>query len=233
MALHADLPSGLASTGVGPLAFPNRTIFPEGNMTALTAPGQGSMSFQYMPVGDAFTATRMDVLVGMSVLSTASAVTYGLVITAIAGIYSRNASTLSSMSTASTTVSYSIASNTAGQTQLNQAAVRAVSVPLNVSFIPGEYFVAFVMSTNTSSIGAATTALGQTLSMYGGNQLQSASNFAIEFTNATATSGGLYAGMGVHSVVQNAASATYAISDINATGSALSAANLAFVFRNV
>jgi len=191
------------------------------------------MSFQYMPVVGAFTATRMDVLVGMSVISTASAVTYGLVITAIAGIYSRNVSTLSSMSTASATTSYSVASNTAGQTQLNQAAVRAISVPLNVSFNPGEYFVAFVMSTNTSSVGAATTALGQTLSMYGGNQLQSASNFAIEFTNATATSGGLYAGMGVHSVVQNAASATYAISDINATGGNLSAANIAFVFRNV
>jgi hypothetical protein len=233
MALHADLPSGLASTGIGPLKIPNRTIFPDGNLTAITAPTMGSMSFQYLPVAGAFSASRVDVLVGMSVASTASAVTYGLVITAIAGIYSNSASTLNSLSTGSTTVSFSVASNTAGQTQLNQAAVRAISVPMNVSFNPGEYFVAFVLSTNTSSIGAATTALGQTLSMYGGNQLQTASNIAVEFTNATATSGGLYAGMGVHSVAQNAASATYAVSDINATGSALSAANIALIFRNV
>jgi hypothetical protein len=225
---------------INSVSQPLRTIWPVEAMTAVTAPGNGSMSFQYLPISDPLTASRVDLLVGFSVASSATANTYGLVITALGGIYtntfnvSGTASTavLSALSTGSTTVSYSVASNTAGLTQLNQSAVRAISVPIAISAWPGEYWAGMAISTATSSVGTATTALGQTLSIYGGNGIQSAQNFAIEFTNATATSGGLYAGMGVHSVTQSYPAATYAISDINATGANLSAANIALVFRN-
>jgi hypothetical protein len=219
---------------------PLRTIWPVGNLTAVTAPGNGTMSFQYVPLSDPLTASRMDVLVAFSVASSATANTYGLIVTAFGGIYtntfnvSGTASTaiLSALSTGSTTVSYSVASNTGGLTQLNQSAIRAISMPIAISAWPGEYFAGVCISTNTSSAGTATTALGQTLSIYGGNAIQTALNFAPEFTNATATSVGIYAGMGVHSVSQSGPLATYAVSDINGTGANLSAANIALVFRN-
>ena len=218
---------------INSVSQPGRTIYPTENLTAVTAPGNGTMSFQYWPVSDPLTASRLDALVAFSVASSATTNTYGLVITAFAGIYTNISSTLNSLSTGSTTVSYSVASNSAGLTQLNQSALRAISVPIQVNALPGEYFVGYCLSTNTSSVGLSTTALGQTLSIYGGNAVQTAQNFAIEFTNATATSGGLFAGMGVHSVSQSAPLATYAVSDINATGANLSAANIALVFRNV
>jgi len=221
---------------------PARYIYPQDQLTAVTAPGMGSLSFQYVNVPQAFTASRVDALFAFSVASSATTNTYGLAITAFAGIYtntslgSGTATTagLTALSTGSTTVSYSVASNSAGVTQLNQSALRNISVPLGfASVYAGEYIVGFAISTNTSSVGLSTTALGQTMSVYGGNQLQTAQNYAVEFTAATATSGGLFAGMGVHSVTQSAPLATYAISDINATGANLSAANIALVFRNV
>jgi hypothetical protein len=221
---------------------PARYIYPQDQLTAVTAPGNGTMSFQYVNVPQAFTASRVDALVAFSVASSATTNTYGLAITAIGGIYSTTAlgsgtattAGLTALTTGSATVSYSVASNTAGVTQLNQSALRNISVPLGFATVyAGEYIVGLAISTNTSSVGLSTTALGQTLSIYGGNQLQTAQNYAVEFTQATATSVGLFAGMGVHSVSQSFPLNTYAISDINATGSAASAANIALVFRNV
>jgi hypothetical protein len=226
-----------------PTFQPGRSIYPCGNLTAVTANGNGTMSFQYLPVEAPFTASRMDVLVGYSVASSATGNTWGLGITAIAGIYtnsnssggtaSTGQSTLWSLSTASTATSYSVASNNSGNTALIQAAIRAVSVPLGATVFPGEYLVGVAVSTATISTGTATTALGITQSIYGGNQVQTASNFAPEFTNATNASLGLYGGMGVHSASQSAPLATYALSDILQTGANLSAANIALVFRNV
>jgi hypothetical protein len=174
----------------------------------------------------------MDILMGWSQASSATTNTFGFAQTIFAGIYTNNASTLQALTTGSTATAYTVASNTAGFTQLNQAAVRAISCPLAVTAYPGEYVVGVAWSTNTSSVGLSTTALGQTFSIYGGNAIQTASNYAIDFTNATATSGGLFAGMGVHSVSQSAPLSTYAVSDINATGANLSAANIALIFRN-
>ena len=91
------------------------------------------------------------------------------------------------------------------------------------------------------SSGTATTALGQTISVYGGNQIQTALNFAPEFTNATNASLGFfgggnpvagYGGMGIHSVTQAFPAASYALSDIVQTGASLAGANIAVVFRN-
>lgn len=208
-----------------------RTIWPEGNLTAVSAPGQGSASIQYIPVANPLTATRIDALVQWNGSSTASAVTAAVVISAWAAVYTRNASTLSSLSSGSTQTTYTYASNSAGQTQLISTAIRPVSVPVNVSMTQGEYFVAFNFSTNSSSVGAATTNLGQTLSMVGGNALQTALNYA-EFTAQTATSTGLYGGMGVFTAQTAGLPASINLNAIAQTGASLSQANIALVFRN-
>jgi hypothetical protein len=65
----------------------------------------------------------------------------------------------------------------------------------------------------------------------GGNQLQTAANYA-EFTNATATSTGLYGGMGIYTATSAGIGATLGLANIAQTGSSLSQANIALVFRN-
>jgi hypothetical protein len=214
------------------MPYLTRFIIPVGkNLTLLSAPGQGSASIQYAPVMHWLSGSRIDGLVSWSGSSTASAVTMGIAMSAWAAIYTRNVSTLSSLSSGSTQTTYSYASNSAGQTQLTAGVMRPISVPVNFNMPPGEYFVAFNFSTNTSSIGAATTNLAQTVSMMGGNDLQSAIPYA-EFTANTATSTGLYGGMGVYTAQTAGLPAAISLSAIAQTGSSLSQANIALVFRN-
>ncbi len=149
---------------------------------------------------------------------------------AYAAIFTRNISTLSSLSSGSTQTTYTYASNSAGNTQLITGAMRPVSVPMNISMTPGEYFVAFNFLTNTTSVGLSTTSLGQTLSMMGGNQFQ-AIDYA-EFTAQSATSTGLYGGMGLYTVSSSGIPAALSLANIAQTGASLGSANIALVFRN-
>jgi hypothetical protein len=209
-----------------------RYIWPAApQLTAVTAPGQGSISVQYVAPQWPVTATRLDALASWSGASSATTNTGAIVLSAYAAIYYRNVSTLSSLSSGSTQTTYTYASNTAGHTEFTQAAIRPISVPMNVSMTPGEYFVGFGFSTNSSSVGASTTNYGQTISMMGGNDLQTAANYA-EIGSATATSTNWFGGMGVFTAASSGIPSTIALSNINQTGSALSAANIALVFRN-
>jgi len=209
-----------------------RLVWPQApQLTALSAPGQGSISVQYIPVEWPVTASRLDALVAWSGASSAASNTGAIVISAYGAVFTRNGATLSSLSSGSTQTTYTYASNTAGNTQFTQSAIRPVSVPMAVSMTPGEYFVGFCFSTNTSSVGAATTNYGQTLSMMGGNQLQTALNYA-EITAATATSTNLYGGAGMYTVASAGIPASLALSNIAQTGVSLSQANIALVFRN-
>lgn len=210
----------------------SRSIFPAAQVEPISAPGNGSLSIQYYPCDGALTATRLDALVGWVNQSTASTATMAIAMSAWAIVYTKNVSTLSSLSSGSTQTTYSYASNSAGNTQLFTGAVRPVSVPINMNFTQGEYYVGFNFSTTVSSVGLSTTSLGQTLSIYGGGQLQSASNFA-EFTNQTASSTNLYGGMGIYTAATAGAPVSIGLANIAQTGASLSQANIALVFRNV
>jgi hypothetical protein len=178
------------------------------------------------------TASRLDALFSWQGASSATTNTCAIAISAYGAVYTRNASTLNSVSSGSTQTTYTYASNSAGVTALTEAAIRPVSVPINVNMLAGEYYVAFNMVTATSSIGASTTNCAQSISVMGGNQVQTALNYA-EFTAATATSTGLYGGMGVYSVATTGLPTAISLSALNQTGTALSAANIALVLRNV
>jgi hypothetical protein len=214
----------LNTTGLT-LSVPYRTryIWPDQELTALSAPGNASLSFVYVQVPVPVTGTRIDALLAMSHSTTAGAGTVSYVQSRYAIIYTKNASTLSSLSSGSTQTTYSYASNTAGATYLSQSALYPISVPVNFNMAPGEYIVGFNMVT-------AATAASVTQSLYGGNDVQSAVNY-IDFA-ATATSTNMYGGMGVWSVATTGVLAAASLSGINQTGSALSVANLALIFRN-
>jgi filamentous hemagglutinin len=216
------------------LTMPYRTrfIYPtEQNLSVVSAPGNASISFQYLDVFAPVTATRLDALVSMSFGSAATAATGAVAFSQYAVIYTRNAGTLSSLSSGTTQTTYSYASNSAGQTQLTQAAMRAISVPVNINMAPGEYIVGFNLISATSSIGTATTNYGLTMSMMGGNDLQTVANYA-EMGSQTNATIGLYSGMGVYGAASTGLAASYAISSISQTGSSLSQANIAIIMRN-
>jgi hypothetical protein len=200
-----------------------RFIWPMANLTPLTAPGAALQTIQYVPVKIAMTGSRLDALLAMSNSSSAGAGTVTLQFSQYAIIYTKNASTLSSLSSGSTQTTYTYASNTAGATYLTNSAIYPISVPINFNMVQGEYYVGFNLITST-------TAASVTMSMMGGNAIGTALNY-VEFAN-TATSTNVYGGMGVYSAATTGVVTRVSVSAINQTGSALSAANIALVFRN-
>jgi fibronectin-binding autotransporter adhesin len=213
-----------------------RVIWPPDQLTAVTAPVQGAVSIQYVPINWPVTASRIDALMSWSGGSSATNATMGIAMTAYCAIFTRSGSTLSGIlgSSGSMATTYSYASGTQGNVQLSVPAVRPISVPVNASMTPGEYFIAYNFSTNTTSVGATTTSYGQTVSMMGGAGLGGFStlNYASEFNAITAVSRCLYSGMGVLSVTSAGIGTSLALSDIVQTGASLSAANIALVLRN-
>jgi hypothetical protein len=210
----------------------SRWNYPPGIYTALGAMGNGSLTVERMQIDDYMQATRLDVPFLVSLASSATANTWGFAVTCIGAIYTKNANTLSSLSSGSTSFSFSLASNTAGSTQVIPHAVRPLSIPMNVTATPGEYYVAFGISTNTSSLGTATTALGNTFSVMGGIIYTSAVPYVGNFTETTNTSTGLWGGHGVYSAAISTIPPTISISAVNQTGSYNGRANIGLIFRN-
>jgi len=222
----------LTNNGVS-LVQPTLTklVYPDHMLTAISAFGNASASIQYMPVQAQVSASRVDALVQWSASSSATTNTMGIAMSVYAGIYTRNGSTLNTLSSGSTQTTYTYASNSAGQTQLQVNAIRPISCPVNINMGAGEYYVGFNIVTNTTSVGLSTTNLAQSVSMMGGANIQTAVNYA-EFTAATATSTNAYGGMGVYSAATTGLPAAISLSAINQTGAALSQANIAVVLRN-
>src|SRR5581483_10117741 len=65
-----------------------RFIYPSDNLlTALSAPGNASLSFQYLPLAENLTASRVDALVSWSGSTSATANTCAIALSAYAAIY--------------------------------------------------------------------------------------------------------------------------------------------------
>lgn len=207
-----------------------RLVSPVG-ITAVSAYGQASLSLQYLEPQWPVTASRLDLIVGWAAASSADAATGAIAMTAIGGIYSKTANTLTLLSSGSTQTTYTYASNSAGNTQLIASGLRPVSVPMSVSMTPGEYVVGFAFSTNSSSVGTSTTNLAQTISVYGWASNQSALNYA-EFGAATNASTNLLGVLGIYSAATTAMPSSIAVTDVNQTGVNQSKAQFAFVMRN-
>lgn|SRR6185437_9485984 len=208
----------------------SRFVQPIG-ITGLTAPGQGSLSLQYFENQWPVSASRFDLLVSMNYGTSATANTAAVGFSASAGIYTNMSGTLSLLSGGQNTFSFSYASNNSGSTQNTAAAIRPISVPMNVMLYPGEYIAAFAISTSALSVGTATTAGGATYSVMGWNSNQSAANYA-EWGNVTNASSDLL-NIGIYtSTVASLPLTINALSSIQNTGAKQSAAQFAFVLRN-
>lgn len=204
-------------------------------LTLLSAPGNGSISVERVRLDEYITGTMVALPVYQSIVSSATANTYGQVWSAWAMILTNDTvnNRLMSLSSGSTQTTFSVASNTAGVTQLNGSGVRPITIPMNVNATPGIYYFAWNWSTNTSSIGTATTALGRTISMLGRGAIMSASfGMVSAYDVATAATNNRLFPQGV---VSGGASAgiptTISHSQITMTGASVSQANLAFYIQ--
>lgn len=231
----AGIPNTELFLSTGPL---QRVIYPTG-FTNGNAFGNGTVSFQYFPCTAAVSASRLDCLFNIAVATSATANTGALVYTAVGGIYTNVVSTntagsttiLSLLSAGTTQTTYTWASNNSGQSQLTAAAIRPISVPVNLNVQPGEYYVAFGLSTTNSSIGTATTALAFSASVQAALTQMTATNYA-EFTAATTANSGLYGALGVYSAATAVLPQTINVTQINQTGANMLDGNYAFVMRN-
>lgn len=202
--------------------------------------GNGTLGFAYFPCNYPVTATRLDGLYNWDGAYTATTATAAVLITAIGGVYSTflSANTAGSttgltlLSGGSVTASYSYSSNNAGNgSQLVGSAIRPVSVPVNINMAPGEYFIAFGLSTTNSSVGLTTTALAQSISVMAGFTNITAVNYA-EFTNATTSNSGIQGALGVYSAATGALPNTIPVTAIAQTGANALLGNFAFALRN-
>lgn len=188
------------------------------------------VSIRYFQVLQDVSFTRLDIPMNLSLASTTTAATANVVFTSGAVIYTRNGSTLSPIVGALGTTTYTWASNTANYSSVIGG--RYASFPIATALTPGEYYLGALLSTtNNASIGTATTALGNTVSVFVGSYL-TAQNFA-EFGNVTsASTTGLWPVQGLVSVNLTATNQTYQWSQISQSGAPGMRANLFFRLRN-
>ena len=189
---------------------------------------QGSASFKYVQVAQPITFSRIDIPVLISLATAGNANTADLNFSSGLVIYSRNGSTLSPIigSLGSTTLTW--ASNSSSYSGITGG--KNISFQLNGSLSPGEYWIGFQLSTtNNSSIGTATTLLGNTISMFGGVSY-SASQIG-DFGNTYSQSQNIIT-QGLFSNTITATNQTIALSNISATGAAAQNVLFPIVLRN-
>jgi hypothetical protein len=231
----AGIPNTELYVSSGPV---QRVIYPA-LFTNGAAIGNGTLSFQYYAPQFPITATRMDLLLNQLIATAGTTATAAALYTAIGGVYSTFASTntagttnaLTLLSAGSAVNSFTWASNSAGNTNLSVSAIRPVSIPININMNPGEYAVAFMLSTTNSSVGLSTTALAWSLSVQADLAMQTAVNYA-EPGAATTANSGLYGVLGVYSAATGGLPNTLPVTAINQTGANALGGNYAFVMRN-
>lgn len=187
-----------------------------------------SASFRYIQLARPVTFTRVDVPCLVSMSNAATTATADMNVSSGLVVYSRSGSTLSPITGAFGTTTYTWASNSSNYSNLTGG--KNFSFPINGSLTAGEYWVGFQISTtNNSSIGLSTTLLGNTISMILGASLTASQidDFGNTFSaNVNAISQGMY------TATITATNQTIAMSNISATGTAGMAGNFPVIFRN-
>ena len=150
--------------------------------------------------------SRMD-LFGSVAVSTSSNSSYQGTLSLAAGIYTRNASTLSLASSGSVSHTWN---GTGATSSGSLVGLRNFSLPINAVMTPGEYFIGIL------SQSASTNANWVTISNIAVVPFSVA--FSGPFGGATNASNQLIAGMGIFSAQTAAIPGTVAFADLIATG---------------
>ena len=141
----------------------------EDMITNLSAHANGTMSIQNRLIKAAVTGTQLIVPMNISSVATAgNNSTAGINFSISCAIYSENANTLSSMSSTTFSTAGTWTSNATGSV----TGAVFLTTPFNVFMTPGEYYIGMNISTAATGggiTGAATTSLGNTISIMGLN----------------------------------------------------------------
>lgn len=150
----------------------SRYEYMEGFFTSLGAIGQGSLSINHMYVPFNVTATAARIGGSLSAATNTSATTASANISLWMGIYTLNGSTLSlaSSGSANNGFQWSQSASTTANTSVNS--MRQMTVPMDVNLIPGEYWMAAVISSASTYTSAGYT-------VYGNNQIAAAATGAV------------------------------------------------------
>lgn len=205
-------------------------IWPEAQLTSISAAVQGSQSIQYFPLKENVSMSQLGIFGSISNGTSANLSSVLAAISLYMGIYTNNAGTLSLVVSGSQSQSQSYTSN--GTTSVNGN--YQLTVPINTVLTPNDYYVLANLQTAQSySSGAGTTATtAQTITIYGGGQIGSANNF-IPWGSGTASTLGLYTGMGMHTSTSNAVPNSIPLSSINNTGTNIQIANIGIQARAI
>ena len=180
----------------------SRTIIPDhqfsGTLGAAIVNGSMSIQYavvpQYVTVNSAFAYAQ--VTVNTAANNSSAYFDYSLSV----GLYTRLGSTLNLASSGVGNETISFSSNTT----LSVVGPRIFRCAINANMTPGEYYIMYNLSTNNTATGGAnTTALANTVSVYGASQIATgtANIFnAAPFGQTTHSTNDIYFGMGLYSV---------------------------------
>lgn len=212
------------STMTASYADPYESIFwrPNDFVTTVGAPIVNSASIVYTPMDHNLSATRFDLLASVSVGTVNNNSSAGFLYTITAVLYTRNGNSLSSVSSAVGNNQMTWTSNATGSV----TGAFFLSVPMNVNAPADKYWVGVQLSTRaTGMTGAATTSLGNTVSMFGVGSAQ-AGAFSVREPGAnTASSAGWFSGMGMYSGTTNYS--TIGFTNLTQIGTGMQRANIA------
>lgn len=193
-----------------------------------------SASVVRIPVSQALSFSRVDILVSFQTASSATAATAAVALSHVAVLYSRSGATLNPIVGVSNTITASWVSNTGIASSVTGG--RYLSFNLATSLSAGEYWLGVHVSTTSGiSSGAATTALNATMSVLLAGMVASvtATGFG-DFNAATNASSNPHVSLqGLISSAITATSQTLQQSQITQTGAPLARANLMVMLRNV
>lgn len=218
-AFSVHVPAG--GTGGGGATISTYHNHPINILTTMSGPSNVSASFQFLPIREAVTATRLELPVSVSVATNTNNSSAAILYTLSAYLYTKNGETLQSVSSGSGAGTHTWSSNVTG----SMTGGRFVSAAINVNATPGNYFVGLHLSTRaTGHAGPASTSLGNTMSMLGvGTAMAGAITFGA-FNAATAASAGWYT-VGMNSSTGNLTQVS--LSNVTQAGSGFQRANVA------
>jgi hypothetical protein len=193
-----------------------------------TAQGNSLVSVQPFNLEWPIAFSNVAIPISLSVTNANNASTAYIDVSVSGVLYTRNASTLSSVGSFGHSLTQTWSSN-ATATVLGAPVLTATFA--GTTLTPGRYWLALhVSTTNTATGGANTTALANTVSMMLGKSVGSVPNQVKLWGAQTNASVGLYSGLGIIST--GATRASIAFSDIVQTGTRAQLAPVAVQFRN-
>ncbi len=210
---------------------PQESIFfrPYNLVTTIGAPINASASVVYVPMDVGVSASRFDMLASINVATAANNSSAGFLYSITAVAYTKNGGTLSSVSSATTNNQMTWTSNATGS--VTGGFFLSAPLAFNATGADKFWFGLQLSTRATGLTGAATTSLGNTVSMMGVGSAIIGAFSAREPGAGTANSNGWFYGLGMYSGTSNFS--TIGLSNLTQQGTNAARADVALRLVNV